>query len=462
MRRTAVLVVDDEEDIRRTLTLLLEQQYDVMAVGTGTEAIDVVMSRGVDIVLMDINLPGMDGIEALVRIKEVDPDVGVVMLSASNSVKQAVFALRKGAYDYITKPFDFDELLLTLQRYLEKLTLENEVEYLKEEISSKFSMGEIKSVAPSMRRIFELMRRVSRTTSSVLITGESGTGKELVARGIHSMSDRSEKHFVAVNCGAVPAELMESELFGHEKGAFTGAHARKIGKFEYAHGGTIFLDEISTLALPLQVKLLRVLQEKSFERVGSNSPIRVDIRVVAASNMNLEHEVREGRFREDLYYRLKVVPIELPPLRERKEDIPLLVRHFMERHCRSFGRPVLRVSKDAMEALKRYSWPGNVRELENLIERLVVLSKDTSEITYEDLPMGMFQSEDAPRCEETGEQDFREALRSFERRFILKELDRTNWNRVEAAKRMNMHRNTLLMKMRDLGIKGPRRKYDGA
>ncbi len=456
MRRPVVLIVDDEEPIRKTLTLLLDEHYETISVPDAMQAIDVVRTKGVDIVLMDINLPGMDGIEALVKIREVDPDVGVVMLSASDSAKQAVIALKKGAYDYITKPFEYDDLLSTLTRYADRLNLKSEVDFLKEELSSKSPHGMIVSRSPAMNRVFDLMQRVAQTSSNVLITGESGTGKELVARAIHSIGVRGNKPFVAVNCGAVPAELMESELFGHEKGAFTGAYARKIGRFEYAHGGTIFLDEVATLPLALQVKLLRVLQEKTFERVGSNSPITVDIRVIAATNVDLEREVRNGNFREDLYYRLKVVPIELPPLRERKADIPVLVSHFLQRHCRNLGRPVLKISKEAVDSLMSYSWPGNIRELENFIERLVVLARNGEELTIEDLPVGMFYS-DADDDESSFEgEDYREALRNFERRLIIKELARTNWNRVEAARRMHMHRNTLLMKMKELNIKEPR------
>jgi len=457
MRRPVVLIVDDEAQVRKTLTLLLDEHYETVSVDNALQAIDVVRSKGVDLVLMDINLPEMNGIEALDRIKDVDPDVGVVMLSASDSARQAVSALKKGAYDYITKPFEYEDLLSTLKRYADRLNLKSEVDYLKEELSSRTPHGMIVSKSAAMNRVFDLIKKVAKTPSNVLITGESGTGKELVARAIHSMGDRADKPFVAVNCGAVPAELMESELFGHEKGAFTGAHARKIGRFEYAHGGTIFLDEVATLPLSLQVKLLRVLQEKTFERVGSNSPITVDIRVIAATNVDLAREVRVGNFREDLYYRLKVVPVELPPLRERKADVPLLVNHFLQMHCRNLGRPLLRISKEAVDSLINYPWPGNIRELENFIERLVVLARDGQEITIEDLPSGMFYSDGFDDDTTPEGVDYREALRSFERRFIIKELAQTNWNRVETAKRMQIHRNTLLMKMKELNIKEPSR-----
>lgn len=460
MRKQTVLVVDDDESVRVTLQALLQEFYDTMAAGNGVEALELVRSKPIDIVLMDINLPGIDGIKALELIKGFDPEIGVVMLSASDSAQQAVTALKKGAYDYITKPFDNEDLLSTLKRLADRSKLKNEVAFLKEELKNMSGEGEIVSRSPKMRKIFELIQKVANTSSNVLITGESGTGKELVARAIQSRGERKNKPFVAVNCGAVPSELMESELFGHEKGAFTGAYARKIGKFEYADGGTVFLDEISTLPMHLQIKLLRVLQEKSFERVGSNIPIKVDIRVIAATNVDLDKEVHEGRFREDLYYRLKVVPVELPPLRERKEDIPLLIHHFLEKNSRKFNKEVGGISADAINALMGYTWPGNIRELENLMERLVVLARDSQEIIYDDLPIGMFCVNDGQNAKEP--KDFKEACKAFERHYIIGVLNKTNWNRMEAARSMKIHRNTLLMKMKDLGIKEPNERKDSA
>ncbi len=456
MRRPVILIVDDEEPVRKTLNILLKDYYETVSAKDAYEALEAVRSGSIDMVLMDVNLPGVDGIKALERIKEADSEIGVVMLSASDSAQQAVQALRKGAYDYITKPFDNDDLLSTIKRFADRLDLKSKVEYLKEELQEKNSYGEIISKSPKMKKVFELIQKVSNSSSNVLITGESGTGKELVARAIQSMGERKDKPFVAVNCGAVPSELMESELFGHEKGSFTGAHARKIGKFEYADGGTVFLDEVSTLPTHLQIKLLRVLQEKSFERVGSNIQIKVDIRVIAATNVDLEKEVRKANFREDLYYRLKVVPIELPPLRERIEDIPLLVQHFLEKHGRKCNKTVKGVTAEVINALKSYSWPGNIRELENLIERLVVLSKEGALITYDDLPLGIFSADVGGPAREA--RDFKEACKLFERHYIIGVLNKTNWNRLEAARRMKIHRNTLLMKMKDLNIRGPSRR----
>lgn len=305
--------------------------------------------------------------------------------------------------------------------------------------------------ASNTKEFLRLAEILSQTSSNVLITGESGTGKELVARAIHFMSERKNKPFVAVNCGAVPEGLMEGEFFGYEKGAFTGAHARKIGKFEYADGGTIVLDEISTLSVTMQVKLLRALQERSFERIGSNTPIKVNIRVIAIANVDLKKEVRKGTFREDLYYRLNVVPIEVPPLRERKEDIPLLVQHFMDRYSRNYNKTQTGIAPDAIDALTSYHWPGNVRELENLMERFVVLSKNGATISFDDLPVDMFHDHVEPKiCK-----SLKDACRSFEKRHIIGILNRTNWNKFETSKKLNIHRNTLLMKMQKLGIKEP-------
>lgn len=458
MRKPLVLVVDDDDFITDTLEILLREAYEVVKARSGPEALCVARSKPVEIALLDLKLPGMDGLETLGRLKDLDSSIEVVMLSALDSAEQAVSSLRKGAYDYITKPFDADELLATLSRLAEGLKLKSELEYLKEELNERTGLryvrGEMISKSPLMRKVFGLMEAVSLTSSGVLITGESGTGKELVARAIHHMSSRKEKPFVAVNCGAVPSELMESELFGHERGAFTGAHQRKIGKFEYADTGTLFLDEVSTLPMHLQIKLLRVLQERSFERVGSNSPIKVDIRVIAASNARLEDEVAAGRFREDLFYRLKVVPIELPPLRERKEDVPLLIGHFLEKLSKKCGKRVEGVHPEVIRAFAEYSWPGNVRELENLMERLVVLAPDGGLIRADDLPIGMLaiKDEDGDGDEPP---DFKEAVRAFEGRYIKGVLERTNWNRAEAARELKIHRNTLLLKMRELGISGP-------
>ncbi len=453
MRKPIVLIVDDEPEVREFLKFILKEHYEVVSVSDGLEAVEVVKSMPVDLVLMDIKLPYMDGFSAIRALKEVDPDIGIIVISATDSAQSAVDTIKMGAYDYLTKPFDTDRLLSIIKRYSERVNLRREIAFLRNELRDKLGYHSIISKTPRMKRVFELIKRVSTTSANVLIVGESGTGKELVARAIHSLSPRKDKPFVPVNCGAVPSELMESEFFGYEKGAFTGAVTRRIGRFEYADGGTLFLDEVSSLPLHLQAKLLRVLQERSFERVGGNMPIEVDVRVIAATNTNLEEAVRSGRFREDLYYRLKVVPIELPPLRERREDIPLLVEYFLERHCKKCNKNIRGISRAVMDALVEYPWPGNVRELENLIERMVVLARDGAEIVYEDLPVEII-------CSDTGAvrsayeiDDYKEACRTFEKHYILNMLKRTNWNCMQAANLMKIHRNTLLYKMKELGIK---------
>ncbi|MBI5599816.1 MAG: sigma-54-dependent Fis family transcriptional regulator [Deltaproteobacteria bacterium] len=447
-----ILIVDDEQGVRDTIEIILRDDYETVSVGNGLEALEVVKSMPVDLVLMDINLPHMDGFETLRMIREVDGDMGVIVISATDSAQKAVHALRLGAYDYIAKPFETDDLLSTIKRYTDRLRLKREVQFLKEELQSQFGDVDIISKTPGMKRVFELVRKVSLTSSSVLITGESGTGKELIARAIQRLGDRKDKPFVAVNCASVPSELMESELFGYERGAFTGAHTTRIGKFEYADGGTVFFDEVATLPMHLQAKLLRVLQEKSFERVGGNKLINVDIRVVAATNVNLEEAVKKGRFREDLYYRLRVVPVELPPLRERKDDIPVLAEYFLERHCKKCKKNVRGITHPALAALTEYPWPGNVRELENLIERLVVLAKGGGEITYEDIPVEIVCSDGENLRSAYEIEDFRRACRVFERHFIIGILNKTNWNRAAAAGIMKIHRNTLLNKMKELGL----------
>ena len=459
MRRTIILIVDDDPSVRETLEIILGEHYETISVSNGIEALEVVKSMPVDLILMDINLPHMDGFKAIEAIKEIDREMGIVVISATDSAKKAVEAIRCGAYDYIAKPFETDDLISTIKRYTDRLSLKREVAYLREELQAKLGYGEIISKTQAMKKIFELVKKVSQTPSSVLITGESGTGKELIARAIHRLSERKEKPMVAVNCGAVPSELMESELFGYERGAFTGAHATRIGKFEFADGGTVFFDEVATLPMHLQAKLLRVLQEKSFERVGGNREINVDIRVIAATNINLEDAVRRGRFREDLYYRLKVVPIELPPLRERKDDLPLLVEYFLQRHCKKCNKCIKGISPAALAALTEYPWPGNVRELENLIERLVVLAKDGSEIAYEDIPVEIVCSKSDSLGSAYEIEDFRKACMAFERYFIISVLNKTDWNKTEAANIMKVHRNTLLHKMKELGIDALSQSY---
>ena len=453
-----ILVVDDDQGMREFMEIMLVQEgYDVTSIGEPVKAIDLCRENAFDLIITDLKMPKISGIDFLKVIKDQRPDAIVILITGYASGETAIKAMKEGAYDYVEKGGSIEELKKVVRSALQKKGLiENNIDEEKLRTDIETSCCSMIGTNREMIKIFATIKKVSDTLANILILGESGTGKELVASAIHENSSRLKKPFVAINSGGIPENLLESELFGYMKGSFTGAYADKAGFFEMARGGTIFLDEIGELSPSLQVKLLRVLQEKTFERVGSNSPITVDIRVIAATNVDLEREVRDGNFREDLYYRLKVVPVELPPLRERKADIPVLVSHFLQMHCRNLGRPVLKISKEAVDSLMSYSWPGNIRELENFIERLVVLAKNGDELKSEDLPVGMFYSAAGDGEDGAEGENFREALRGFERRFIIKELARTNWNRVEAARRMNMHRNTLLAKMKELNIKEPR------
>jgi len=358
-----------------------------------------------------------------------------------------------GAYDYITKPYEPEDILSTVARVMSKRNLHKELDFLRKEVEQSHGFDQIISQNKRMLEIFELIKKVAYTSTNILITGESGTGKELVARAIHNQGNRNKGPFVAINCASIPSELMESEMFGHEKGAFTGAHTRTTGKFEYANAGTLFLDEISALRSDLQAKLLRVLQEKEIERIGSNRPIRVDIRVISATNTNLEDAVAQAKFRQDLYFRLNVVPIQIPPLRERKEDIPSLARHFLNKFNISFNKKIPGFSEKAIEALNRYHWPGNIRELENLIERIVVLSPGDLSIDLKDIPFEILMDSGQniqdlmPR--QTGLMKIREAV---ERRIIVNVLEATQWNQTETAKVLKVNRNTLIQKAKQLSI----------
>jgi DNA-binding NtrC family response regulator len=375
------------------------------------------------------------------------------MVSALNLARKAVDAIKLGAYDYITKPYEPEDILSTVARVVSKRNLHKELDFLRKEVEVSRGFDEIISQNKRMLEIFQLVQKVAYTSTNILITGESGTGKELIARSIHRQGNRKSGPFVAINCAAIPSELMESEMFGHEKGAFTGAHTRTIGKFEYANGGTLFLDEISALRSDLQAKLLRVLQEREIERIGSNRPIRVDIRVISATNTNLEDAVAQGKFRQDLYFRLNVVPLPIPPLRERKEDIPLLANHFLNKFNIAFNKKVQGFSEKALDVLLRYHWPGNIRELENLTERIVVLSPNDEPIDLKAIPLEILmdsgQDIEDSESKKGGLIKIREA---FERRVILNVLEATKWNQTEAAKILKVNRNTLLQKAKQLGI----------
>src|SRR4030043_1603673 len=385
--KPTILVVDDELGARQSLEVILEDDYRVLSAESGREALEVLQRESIDLILLDVNMPDMDGLEVLCKIKEQDDEMDVIMVSALNLARKAVDSIRLGAYDYITKPYEPEDILSTVHRAISKQKLHRELDFLRREGETVRGFDQIISQNKAVLEIFGLVKKVGYTSTNILIVGESGTGKELIARAIHRQGSRKNGPFVAVNCAAIPPELMESEMFGHEKGAFTGAHTRTIGKFEYANGGTLFLDEISALRSDLQAKLLRVLQEREIERIGSNKSIKVDIRVISATNTNLEDAVMQGRFRQDLYFRLNVVPISIPPLRERKGDIPFLARHFINKFNTAFNKKVPGFTGKALNALTKYYWPGNIRELENLIERLVVLSTSEEQIDLKEMPL---------------------------------------------------------------------------
>ncbi|MBI4590011.1 MAG: sigma-54-dependent Fis family transcriptional regulator [Candidatus Rokubacteria bacterium] len=455
--RPVVLTVDDELGVRESIRQILQDECNILEATEGRSALAQLQSREVDLVLLDVRLPGESGIEILERIKALEDSLEVILVTAVKDVRTAVEAIKRGAYDYVTKPFDVDEMLALVRRALDKRALQREVLYLRSELARAHGFDQIVGRHPEMVRIYERIAQVAETNATVLITGESGTGKELIARAIHRQGPRRERPYVAVNLAAIPEPLLESELFGHEKGAFTGAYQKKLGRFELAHGGSLFLDEVGTLRVDLQAKLLRVLQEREVERIGGNRSVKVDIRVIAATNANLKQAVKDRTFREDLYYRLNVVPLAVPPLRERREDIPLLVDHFVKKYNREFGKAVRGISPGALPVLLDYDWPGNVRELENIIERSVALAT-APVIHLRDLPLDLALPDAGARSEEPG-LSLKEARGRFERQFILRTLERVDWNQSRAARLLGLHRNTLTAKLAGWGL---RRRDSGA
>ena len=455
-KQARILVVDDDEGARESLEAILEDDYDVVCVEDGPSALAKIKNEVFDLVLLDLVMPEMDGIETLKRIKAHDKIIDVIIVSATDRAREATASIKTGAYDYITKPFDHETILAIIERALQKRSLEQEVRYLRSEVAHKTEYTQIISQSKSMNNLFDMIEKVAETSSSVLITGESGTGKELIANAIHARSPRTQKPFVAINCASIPAELIESELFGYEKGAFTGAYNQSIGKFEFANGGTIFLDEISTLKMELQAKLLRFLQEREFTKVGCHRIIKVDVRMLAATNTSLADMVREGRFRDDLYFRLNVIPIEVPPLRRRKGDIPLLAHYFLDRFNRQLNKKIKIITPDAMAVLEAYPWPGNIRELENLIERMVVLGSDNQLIDEKDLPFDLLfhgESMREPEKGESVEKGLVKACQAFEHQYILRALRNCKWNQTKTAQLLKIHRNTLVKKIQRLNIK---------
>jgi DNA-binding NtrC family response regulator len=453
-----ILVVEDEHAIRLALTGLLGREgYAVEVAGSGEEAAARLRETAFDLVLTDLALGrGASGMDVLHAAKAERPETAVVMITAHGSERIAVEAMKAGAEDYVPKPFDNDEIRLVVRRALERTRLARENRLLLEQVARHYGMENLIGVGPSMRRVFAILQKVAETDLTVLVRGESGTGKELVAQALHQRSTRKSRPFVAVNCAAISSELVESELFGHEKGAFTGADARRQGRFESAEGGTILLDEIGDMPAQTQAKVLRVLQERCFERVGGNKPIGVDVRVVAATHRNLEEEVRRGRFREDLYYRLRVVEIELPPLRERREDVPALALRFLERVTERLGLEKKRLGESALAKLARHPWPGNVRELQNAIERAAVLAS-RAVIEESDLQLGPASGPPPPAAEASAELAFgdakRQAVESFERAFLLGALRRSGGNVSRAAESIGMVRQSLQQKIRELDLR---------
>jgi len=450
---TTVLVVDDERNYLIVLEdLLSEEGYDVLTASSATEALEIIKKTPVHTVLSDIKMPGMDGVELLDEIRNLDNDLPVILMTAFAEVDQAVEAMKKGALDHIQKPFDNEDIKKAVRRGVEKRLLLQNIRYLKTELGALW--GNIVGKSKAMERVFTIMKKVADTPTTVLICGESGTGKELIARGLHKSSGRANAPFISINCAAVPETLLESELFGYEKGAFTGASTLKQGKFEVADKGTLFLDEVGEMSLALQVKLLRVLQEQEFQRVGGNKDIRVDVRVIAATNKDLKEEVEAGRFRADLYFRLNVVQITAPSLRERKEDIPLLVAHFLKKLEGKLGRSVREVDSAAMSCFYRHVWPGNIRELENVLERAVVLCKGAT-ITVDDLPIEMRVSSVIDQGVEeliSWDKGLAATLDSIEERIIRLALRRSDNIQAQAAKLLGVSRSNLQYKMKKYGM----------
>ena len=447
-----ILLIDDDTSLRRVLEYNLQEEgYEVDTAADGESGLALFDRREPDLVITDLKMPGISGFQVLAGIRERSPEALVIVITAFGDVETAVKAMKSGAYDYVTKPFNREEFRLVARKALELRGLSAENRRLKEELSDRAEFREIIGTSGSMQKVFSVVSKVADTDATVLISGESGTGKELVARAIHAQSSRRGAPFVAVNCAAIPRDLLESELFGHVKGAFTGAIRDKAGKFQLADGGTIFLDEVGELPLDLQPKLLRALQERSVEPVGGSHPQKLDVRVVAATNVDLEKALDEGMFREDLYYRLAVIPVHLPPLRERREDIPLLIRRFLARS----GSPAPSVSAEALAILENYPWPGNVRELENTMERLVIM-RNSDVIGLDDLPEKIRGGRRHGRVVNLPPEGY--SLEQLEREIVIEALERNDWNQTAAARFLRIPRHTLIYRMEKYAITAQERK----
>ena len=459
MAQKTILVADDDASIRSLLKQLLSDEgFAVVEASTGVEVVDKVKESSPDLVIMDVRMPELDGIEALSRVKATNPKTAVLIMTAFGSSNAAIRAMELGAFDYITKPFELDKISHTVKRVLAYQDLTAEVEVLRDEISTLVQTERIVGNSPAMQEVYKTIGKVAKADATVLITGESGTGKELVAEALHFNSNRRSGPLVKVSCAALPETLLEAELFGHEKGSFTGAMTQRRGRFEMADKGTIFLDEIGEMTVATQTKLLRVLQERKLERIGSSLPIKIDIRIVCATNKDLQKSVEQQKFRDDLYYRLNVINIHMPPLRDRKEDIPSLVEHFLAKHRYSATAQPAAISEEAIRRLIEYNWPGNVRELENVIERAVVLSRGQI-ITSRELPFGDHEAGDGEDSDSGDEPKgdssfFKKSVAQFEKDLIMKALRDANGNRSKAAEMLGIYRRLLYAKIKEYGLEG--------
>ncbi|MEK6786032.1 MAG: sigma-54 dependent transcriptional regulator [Nitrospirota bacterium] len=456
--RKRVLLIDDDPRVRASLKMVLEPIYDILQAGDAQEGLDVFRKDEPNLILLDVILPGTDGLAVLQTLRLESKMTPVIMLTGTKSVKTAVDAMKFGAADYLSKPFDVDELRIIIDRVLNSSELEREVKQLRAQVVQRYAFHNLIGKSQVMQEIYSKIEQVADSRTTVLITGESGTGKELVAKALHYNSSRRERPFIALNCAALPETLIESELFGHEKGSFTDATARRVGQFELANTGTLFLDEIGDLSPITQAKLLRVIQEREFTRIGGVQPIKVDVRIVTATNKNLDDLVRKAQFREDLYYRINVIALVLPPLRERGEDIPLLAKHFLEKRLDEERRPRIEFGKEALELLTRYSWPGNVRELENFVEQAFIWSKNATQITPEHLPTLIKNDSRSTSLRDdtlAGRMSLEKAVMEFEREIILDALKRTNYVQTHAANLLGISRRMLKYRMDTLSIGRP-------
>ena len=451
-QKKIILIIEDDIGQQDALNSLFKDEYTVLLAETGNTGIEIIKKQQVDLVILDIILPDISGVEVLKIIKESSPDIDVIMVTADTVIKTAIDCIKLGAYDYITKPYDIDELLSIVSKIFSAQTLIKEVTYLRSECDRSVGLENIIGIEENMHQIFDIIKEMSNSDSTVMIHGESGTGKELIAKAIHYTGIRKDGPFVAVDCAAIPDSLLESEFFGYEKGAFTDAVARKIGKFELANNGTLFLDEISNLKPDFQAKFLRVIQEREFQRIGGTKNIKVDIRIICATNTDLKKLVDQNLFRNDLYYRLNVIPILVPPLRERGKDIPVLINYFINMYNKKFNKKVQKMSDTANVFLCSYKWPGNIRELKNVIERLVALNKNTI-ISHKQLPIEiLIEQESKLNIDEKQMLTLKATTNQFEKQFLVSILEKVKWNQCKAARMLSVHRNTMLMKIQKLGI----------